>query len=120
MALAEYHDDIFGQESIPLVDTEVPGLVANRFASRPDERQVYSLYNSTSAPVSGPLLRIPGHDLTRVSLLFGEGVECRAAAVNGGTTIEGTINARRRHHDLRGESVTVSWKPHIGDSFLHD
>ena len=92
-ALSQYHDDIFGQESIPLVDTEVPGLLANRFASRPDERQVYSLYNSTSASVAGPLLRIPGYDLTRVSLLFGEGVECRASAGNGGTTIEGTINA---------------------------
>ena len=92
-ALSEYHDDIFGQESVPLIDTEAPGLVANRFASRPDQRQILSLHNSTDTSITGPFLSIPGHAFTACSLLFGEGVEIRAVVDNSGTRIEGTIHA---------------------------
>jgi hypothetical protein len=95
LVLSRYHDTFFGQRSVPLTETLVPGLVANRFAADPGSRQILTISNSTKTTISGPLLRVPEMHNVSCVRLWGEIADLRAepgiAALVQGSIASGEV-----------------------------
>lgn len=104
--LAEYHDAVFGQRCVPLLDTLVPGIIANRFASAPKEQQLIAVYNSTDRTIDGPILHVPEISSAVCTAVWGDGGEIEVEA----SDLTGTETALRgaRIHSTIGPKEVVA------------
>ena len=90
--LIKYHACIFGKESVPIIDTLVPGLLCNQFSENPKSEMIYSFYNSTPNKICGSLLNL-GDNLNKKCLqLYGTSGEFRIKNEDKTSIIQGEID----------------------------
>ena len=90
--LLKYHACIFGRESVPIIDTLVPGLLCNHFSENPKSEMIYSFYNSTPKKICGSLLNL-GDNLNKKCLqLYGSNGKFRIKNEDKTSIIQGEID----------------------------
>jgi len=88
--LNKFHDIIFGNNSVPLINTLSNGLISNQFCNHSNQR-IYSIYNFTKKNIKGPFFEIESNSNIKVQQIYGKNTSLKIQKTKKFNAVCGTV-----------------------------
>ena len=90
--LDNFHDIIFGSNSVPLIETLSNGLICNQFCNNSNQK-IFAIYNFTDKKINGPLFSLEHKAKIKVKQIFGVNTSLEIKKIKKNSAIFGTVCA---------------------------
>lgn len=75
--LIKFYDCFYGNESMPLIETAINGIICNEFSDDSFKEKIYSIYNFSSKKITGKLIDLNSVSKITVNQIYGKESEIK-------------------------------------------